>query len=254
MIGSWFRRQTAKPPPRIATVPEGQRLYAIGDIHGRADLLDRLLERIRADAAAAPELQHTLVLLGDYVDRGLDSAGVVERLAGGPPPGFGMICLKGNHEDALLRFLEDPGVGVDWMRFGGLATLMSYGVRRRDALPETVWLEEARLGLRERLPRHHLAFLTTLRTHVAVGGYLFVHAGIRPGRPLDDQEEDDMLWIRDAFLASSADHGALVVHGHSISETPDVQPNRIGIDTGAYVTGRLTALVLEKSDRRFIVT
>jgi len=246
-----FLRRTAEAPAARgpARVPRGQRVYAVGDVHGRLDLLDRLLDRVAADAATAPGLCHTLVFLGDYVDRGLDSAGVVERLAAGPPPGFGMVCLKGNHEEIMLRFLEDVGVGPGWLRFGGLAALASYGVPRPPGQADAEWLEQAQAILRERMPPHHLAFLRHLRPYLALGDYLFVHAGIRPGVPLERQVADDLLWIRDEFLDSAADHGRVVVHGHTIVPEAEVRPNRIGIDTGAFSSGVLTCLVLEGEER-----
>jgi serine/threonine protein phosphatase 1 len=244
------RRQAEAPP----AIPAGHRVYAIGDVHGRADLLDRLVALIEDDARPEPGRQDHLVFLGDYVDRGLDSHGVVERLANADQDRFGTIFLKGNHEDALLRFLEDPGIGPMWLQFGGQATLYSYGVRRPDGLTEADFLAHAQAELRRRIPPRHLAFLQDLHLQVTIGDYLFVHAGVRPGVPLDRQSEEDLMWIRDEFLHSPARHGKMVVHGHSISEEPDVKANRIGIDTGAFATGRLTCLVLEGTERRFLVT
>lgn len=252
-----FRPRPAARPaaPRQARVPAGQRLYVVGDIHGRVDLAAQMLDSIRADAAMAPPgLHHTLVFLGDYVDRGPDSRGVLDLLAGHPPPGFGAIFLKGNHEEAMLAFLADPAVGNDWLRFGGQTTLASYEVYRHPSLSHDEWLEVARDALAAQLPPLHLAFLRALRGRLKVGDYVFAHAGIRPGVPLDRQEEQDLLWIREPFLSSTADHGAVVVHGHTITEAPDIRHNRIGIDTGAYATGRLTCLVLEGAERRFLCT
>ncbi|WP_119680484.1 metallophosphoesterase family protein [Indioceanicola profundi] len=236
-------------------MPAGQRIYAIGDIHGRSDLLDLLMRRISADArTAARGLQHTLVFLGDYVDRGQDSAGVLERLSAGPPPGFGMVCLRGNHEAVMQRFLTDHSVGPAWLSFGGVETLASYGIRPRPDLDQERWLPIARSELARTLPQPHHAFLQGLRLHLRVGGYLFVHAGIRPGVKLERQKPEDLLWIRDAFLDSTARHGMTVVHGHTVVREPEVRPNRIGIDTGAYASGRLTCLVLEGTERRFLTT
>jgi serine/threonine protein phosphatase 1 len=243
-------RQSAAP-----CVPEGQRIYAIGDVHGRSDLYDRILEMIREDRAAAPPGgTATLVVLGDVVDRGPDSAGMLERMSAGPPPGFGLVCLRGNHEEVMLRFLQDAATAGDWFRFGGLATLESYGVRLDPRLPGGERAAAAHAELRARLPPRHAGVLRTLRTHLVVGDYLFVHAGIRPGVPLDGQTPEDMAWIREDFLDSTADHGKVVVHGHTIVRSPEVRRNRIGIDTGAFATGRLTALVLAGADRRFLST
>ncbi|HEY0836943.1 MAG TPA: metallophosphoesterase family protein [Azospirillum sp.] len=240
-----------------ARVPDRHLVYAIGDIHGRADLLDQTLERIAADAARLPDHARYVVYLGDYVDRGPDSARVIERLLAGPPPGFGAIHLKGNHEVALLDFLNDVRIGPTWFAegIGGGATLASYGVLPPADPADPDHLTAAQAQFRAALPPAHRAFLTKdLRTHVTIGDYLFVHAGIRPGVPLAEQREEDLLWIRREFLNSTADHGKVVVHGHTIAPEPEVRANRIGIDTGAYATGRLTCLVLEGAERRFLGT
>lgn len=250
------KKQTApRGTAGTSSVPAGQRLYAIGDVHGRSDLLDLLMRRIAVDAATAPRgTQHTLILLGDYVDRGPDSAGVLTRLAAGPPSGFGMVCLRGNHEAVMQRFLTDMSVGAQWLKFGGLETLASYGIEPPPGLDQDRWMPVARSELARRLPPPHDAFLRSLRLHLKVGDYLFVHAGIRPGVKLERQVPDDLLWIRDPFLDSKADHGMVVVHGHTVVKEPEVQANRIGIDTGAYASGRLTCLVLEGTGRRFLTT
>jgi serine/threonine protein phosphatase 1 len=242
-------------PSRVPTVPPGQRIYAIGDVHGRSDLHDRLMAMVRDDRAAAPPgTAATVVLLGDLVDRGPDSAGMLERLAAGPPSGFGLVALRGNHEDTMERFLDDPGAAPEWFRFGGLATLESYGVRLDPRLPGPARVTAAHAALRAALPHRHLAVLRAMRSHLFVGDYLLVHAGVRPGVPLDAQDPADLMWIREDFLDSGADHGKVVVHGHTIVRAPEVRRNRIGIDTGAFATGRLTALVLEGEDRRFLST
>jgi serine/threonine protein phosphatase 1 len=249
---SFARWQKTEPGP--AAVPRGLRVYAIGDVHGRLDLLDRLLDQIDEDGAAAPDLVKYIVYLGDYVDRGPHSSGVIERLAAGPPPGFGAIPLKGNHEASMLEFLEDIRIGPNWLTYGGTATLASYHVQppHADSPPEDLTYAQEMLG--RALPPAHRTFLESLRTSVTIGDYVFVHAGVRPGVPLDRQREDDLLWIREDFLRSTADHGKVVVHGHTISPEPEVRPNRIGIDTGAFATHRLTCLVLEGTERRFLVT
>ncbi|WP_338045704.1 metallophosphoesterase family protein [Oleisolibacter albus] len=249
------------PPPvdwpsingRPARIPAGQRLYVIGDIHGRLDLLQCLLDRIQADmAASGADLHHTLIFLGDYVDRGPDSSGVLSLLSGAPPPGFGAVHLKGNHEEAMLAFLDDPQQGEDWVRFGGQTTLASYGIVRPPAMTVSSFLAKARPHLVRTIPGRHLAFLRGLRTSLRFGDYLFVHAGIRPGLPLAQQDSNDLLWIREPFLKSGTDHGVVVVHGHTIVDKPDIRTNRIGIDTGAYATGCLTCLVLEGASHRFL--
>lgn len=234
-------------------VPPGTRLYVVGDIHGRADLLRILHEAIIEDAADAPP-RRVIVYLGDYVDRGAESSAVIEMLASGPPAGFEAVHLLGNHEAWLLDFLDDPDQGAGWIMNGGSATLLSYGVDAAGISFQRDRLARARDELRAKLPPAHLAFLRSLKLSHVEGDYLFVHAGIRPGVPLDRQSADDLVWIRDEFLFSDADHGKVVVHGHTIVDEPEVLDNRIGIDTGAFATGRLTCLVLEGTTRRFVST
>ena len=222
---------------RTAATPQGTRLYAIGDIHGRADLLRRMHRLIQDDAAAQPRERHVIVYLGDYIDRGPDSAEVIDLLIESPVPGCQAVHLLGNHEDSMLRFLDDTEVGSGWLYYGGLATLVAYDID----VGEYPWRNEIEMmrlqsELRRRLPARHRRFLQSLPLNHAEGDYLFVHAGIRPGLPLDRQAREDLLWIRDEFLASPADHGRVIVHGHTISPEPEIQPNRIGIDTGAYAT------------------
>lgn len=235
-------------------VPPFRRVYAIGDIHGRADLFDRLHEMILADRAAAGAVRPVLVYLGDYVDRGPDSAGIVERLVAPPPGDFDRVCLIGNHEQLMLDFLAREGAGLGWLMNGGDATLRSYGVPIAGEVYRREELAPLQAALRQRLPATHRAFLDALdRTH-REGDYLFVHAGIRPGVPLDRQDEKDLIWIREDFLDSAADHGAVVVHGHSIRPKVEMRRNRIGLDTGAYASGTLTCLVLQDDQRSLLQT
>lgn len=236
-------------PVAAPALPAGLRLYVIGDVHGRLDLLDRLSAHIDADAAGAAGDVLT-IFLGDYIDRGKDSAGVIERLSGGdfPTP----ICaLRGNHEEILLRFLEDESLLESWRKYGGLETLHSYGVDVGEAMRGRGY-DAARASLLARLPEAHLHFLQKTRLWAAHGDYFFAHAGIRPERPLSAQTADDLLWIRDEFLRFPGKLEKIVVHGHTPVEAPDIQANRINIDTGAYLSSVLTALVLEGADRRFI--
>jgi serine/threonine protein phosphatase 1 len=236
------------------SAPPGTRLYAIGDIHGRADLLRALTALIRDDARRRQAPRNVAVYLGDYVDRGPHSRDVIDLLRSEPLPGFEHIHLRGNHEDVMLRFLVDISVGPSWLAFGGRETLQSYGVDAPfpEAAPDE--LERAQRALAQRLPAEHLAFLRGLRLLHQEGDFCFVHAGVKPGVPLDRQREQDLLWIRDEFLASNAEFGRIVVHGHSISPVPEVRRNRIGIDTGAFRTDRLTCLVLEGAERSFLQT
>jgi len=238
-----------------ARLPPGLRVYAIGDIHGRADLLDRLHAKIEADlspssAFGAPQ-KAVVVYLGDYIDRGPDSHGVIERLTRARFPGVEIVALLGNHEDMLLQFLDAPYGASLWLSNGGDATLGSYKVRIPASYDDFLLTQRALLGA---MPRHHKQFLLGLTVQVQFGDYLFVHAGIKPGLPLDRQSREQMIWIRDVFLESEGDHGVIVVHGHTIVHEVEWRPNRIGVDTGAYTTGRLTALVLEGAERRLLQT
>jgi serine/threonine protein phosphatase 1 len=238
------------------TAPPGSRVYAIGDVHGRLDLLRRLLELIRDDAAQGKSARKVVVYLGDYIDRGPESKGVIDLLLSRPMrnAGFEEIRLMGNHEDILLQFLADVRCGPHWFAYGGMATLESYGVRPPGLMAAEEDLVRAQRDLQGKIPPAHLEFLRRMPLRHEEGGYLFVHAGLRPGVALDEQIGQDLMWIRDEFLESDADFGKLVVHGHTIAEAPQLRANRIGIDTGAYATGVLTALVLEGNERRFIQT
>ena len=234
-------------------VPEGTRVYAVGDIHGCDDLLAAMHRQIRADADAAPEERKVVVYLGDYVDRGTNSRAVIETLVSDPLDGFERVMLCGNHDAWMLEFLDDIDVGMPWLFNGGGATLLSYGVAG-DARSLRNSLDQTQEAFRRALPAAHRRFLADLRLTYREGDYLFVHAGIRPGVAFEQQQPQDLLWIREGFLDSDADHGCLVVHGHTISEMPESMPNRIGIDTGAFATGRLTCLVLRGTERRFLQT
>lgn len=236
-----------------ASVPDGARVYAIGDIHGRADLLDRLHALIEADFAAKAASTVHVVYLGDYVDRGRDSFGVVERLAEGPSDFVQAWLLRGNHEELLLRFIDDPSVGPFWRQLGGLATLLSYGIDVDRVLKEAGYPGLSK-QFRTQLPSRHLALFAKLKPFTTIGDYFFCHAGVRPGIPLEQQKQQDMLWIRDQFLDATEDFGKIVVHGHSPVDQPAFCKNRINIDTGAYATGRLTCLVLEGRSRRILST
>lgn len=242
------RRGRGPDAPRVGA---GTVVYAIGDVHGRADLLARLLARIEGDAARRPASRRVVVFLGDYVDRGPDSRGVLEMLCQGPPEGFEWVLLRGNHEDFLLAFLDDPSLCLPWMFNGGDATIYSYLGR----MPGE-WDDFARLrdDFLRRLPPPHLRLLGELRLQYVEGDYLFVHAGVRPGVPLEEQSPRDLTWIRGEFLSSAADHGKVVVHGHTIAREPVVRRNRIGIDTGAFASNVLTAVVLEGPEIAFLHT
>ncbi|MGA8401853.1 MAG: metallophosphoesterase family protein [Stellaceae bacterium] len=237
--------------PAPETRQEPNRVYAIGDIHGRADLLDRMIAAIARDLAQRPVQTALTVTVGDYVDRGPDSRGVVERLTQNPFP-TPFVALRGNHETIFEEFLRDPSVADYWRQLGGLETLHSYGV---DVAPlmRGRGHEEAAAALRAALPQSHATFLASLRLTHSVGRYFFCHAGVRPGVPLARQREEDLLWIRDEFLDSRADFGKVVVHGHTPREAPELRPNRINVDTGAFMSGQLTCAVLEDDAVRFLV-
>ncbi len=244
-----------RQPAGEAAVPVGTAVYAIGDIHGRVDLLAGLFAAIEADSERGEVGRRVLVCLGDYVDRGRDSAGVIELILDRAPPGFEIVTLLGNHERLMIEFLDDVRRGPLWLRNGGDATLESYGIEvGRESYLDAKPLLDLQAALRERLPARHLEFLQNLKLAHAEGDYVFVHAGVRPGVPLEAQQEEDLIWIRELFLNSTADHGAVIVHGHTIRPEPEFRPNRVGIDTGAYFTNNLTCLALEGTKRRIIST
>jgi len=234
-------------------LPQGQLVYAIGDIHGRADLLALLLAEIESDSARSKDAKRrTLVFLGDYIDRGHDSRRVVDMVLDDLPAGFDAHFLKGNHEAIMLDFLDDPSYLGHWLANGADATFRSYGLDvaelvGRGAAPE-VW----RRAFLASLPETHRDFFEALELAVSFGDYFFVHAGVRPGVPLEAQDPNDMIWIRGPFLQSEDDFGKIVVHGHTPGRDPVIRANRIGIDTGAVYTDRLTALRLENGSRRLM--
>lgn len=234
---------TNRKKRRLPQLPEGMRIYAIGDVHGRADLLDRVLSRIDAHVAAYPVVRPIHVLIGDYIDRGPASCEVLDHLINSAQ-GREMVFLRGNHETYMLEFLQNPAVFRDWGKIGGIETLMSYGLKppiNADAATQ----KELASALNSVLPKAHRDFLGSLISSFSCGGFFFAHAGVRPGVPLAKQRDDDLLWIRDDFLLYEEDFGKIVVHGHTPVRELDIRPNRINIDTGAYATGRLTCLIIE---------
>lgn len=233
----------------MPSVPAGTRYYAIGDVHGRSDLFGALVAAIDADDEQAGSAKTTIVLLGDLVDRGADSAGVVQAaidLAKRRP----VILLIGNHEEMFLDSFSDTGVLRHFLRHGGRETVLSYGIPR-DRYDDAT-LEELQGLMAEFIPASHRSYLKDGLDQQVAGDYLFVHAGISPGVPLDEQKPHHLRWIREPFLEHAGMHELFVVHGHTITDDIDSRANRIGIDTGAYRSGRLTALVLEGTSRRLI--
>jgi serine/threonine protein phosphatase 1 len=247
-----LRRMVAAAPPAVRGAADA-RAYAIGDIHGRLDLLDRLLALIEADAAGRPRRRTFLIFLGDLIDRGPSSKGVVERLRTLRPEWAKPVFLAGNHEEVMQRVLAgEEGVLPSWLKFGGAECLESYGIdpEALKRLDETVAIRKVQAGI----PRAHAEFLAGFGDTFRFGDYLFVHAGIRPGLPVEHQQVKDLRWIRDPFLSDAKEHGFVVVHGHTITDAVEERGNRIGIDTGAYVSGRLTAIAIEDERRWYLST
>ena len=247
---SLFPKNAGTGQPRV---PPGYRVYAIGDIHGRLDLLDDALARIEADIDSRGEARNIIVFLGDLIDRGPSSAQVIERARTYRRPGLRTVFITGNHEEVLLRLLRGESQFVrDWLRFGGAECARSYGISST-ALKRTDPHRAVEV-LRDKIPKHDQEFLEKFVDTFRIGSYLFVHAGVRPGVPLPEQKQSDLRWIRQPFLENDDDHGFIVVHGHTIADQIDVRGNRIGLDTGAYRTGVLTAMGLAGGERWFLQT
>lgn len=237
----------------IPSVRDGERIYAIGDIHGRSDLLDHLLAKIADDNSSRGAIIPYLIFLGDLIDRGPDSKSVVEKVLRLKAHNPHVIVIKGNHEEVLLATLKgDRSAAALFNRMGGKETLMSYGVTSDDY--DKASLDEVSELTRHCIPKKHVDFLEALESFHNSGDYLFVHAGVRPGLSIEEQRDSDLRWIRRDFLTYQKDFGKMVVHGHNVTDIPDEKSNRIGIDTGAYLTGRLTALGLEGNKRWYLST
>jgi serine/threonine protein phosphatase 1 len=249
VLGGLFRRGEDTAAPRV---PEGTVVYAIGDIHGQLDLLRRLETEIQADAAKRASNRRVVVYVGDYIDRGPASRGVIEHLIAKPLDGFEPVHLIGNHDQWLLDFLNEPAKGQSWLMNGGRATLASYGVNDVTSGTQREQMMALSKALAGAMPPKHLRFFQSLKHSHTEGDYFFAHAGVRPGVPLADQDPNDLIWIREEFLYSEEYFGKVVVHGHTPGHTPEEHRNRIAIDTGAFMTGRLTAVVLEGAKRRFL--
>jgi serine/threonine protein phosphatase 1 len=246
----FFRRKSRSQRLRTARVPEGVRVYAIGDIHGRADLLAEMFAGIDATLEGFLAEKAIHVFLGDYVDRGPQSREVLDLLITRRRQ-YPAVCLKGNHEGYLVEFLKNPAVLDEWRRYGGLDTLLSYGFAP-SLKPDESESNALSSGLNRDLPESHRLFLNSLALSFTCGDFFFVHAGVRPGTPLARQAQEDLLSIRDDFLLHEGAYEKVVVHGHTPVVKPDIRANRINIDTGAYATGRLTCLILESDRMSFI--
>lgn len=242
------------PAPRASPNTDGRRVYAVGDVHGYANVLRALIGELRDDLMrSAPAERPLLVFLGDYVDRGPDSRGVIDMILGLEADGrFEVVCLQGNHEDALRRFLREDDFGPNWIVNWGEATLRSYGVGVPAEGREAEEAPRVQAELAAALPAAHRDFLRRCVMSLTVGDYLFVHAGVRPGVALADQHDRDLMWIRYDFLESDEDFGKVIVHGHTPTDRPECKSNRIGIDTGVYYSGVLTAVRLDGTDQRII--
>lgn len=239
---------------RPARAPAGRRIYAVGDIHGRDDLLEELLAKIGRDAMDSGPDRPTLVFLGDYIDRGVHSREVIDRLLTIPKRQFDTYYLRGNHESALLTFLDRPETGATWLTLGGRETMFSYGVRAPGPNASETEFWRAAAALRAAIPPAHMEFLTRLDLYVRLGDYLFVHAGLRPGRALAKQAQEDILEIRTPFLKSRARWPFVIVHGHSPVAQATRLAGRIALDTGAFATGRLSAVRLDGASVDFLAT
>lgn len=247
------RAEQLKLSGRRPSVPEDLRIYAVGDIHGRLDLLDRLLASMHADISLRAVAKPLFVFLGDYIDRGPSSRETIDRLIEHGER-YECVFLKGNHELIAIKCLSDPSLFDYWMRLGGMETLTSYGVVAAGSPKNSKRTVELQAAFHDAMPQTHFRFLSDLKTSFACGDFFFAHAGVRPRVKLSDQAESDLLSIRREFLESRQDFGKIVVHGHTPTYEVEVAPNRINIDTGAFATGRLTCLVIEGSSIELIDT
>lgn len=254
MLKALLRRKPRLSPIDQASLPDGLRVYAIGDIHGRRDLLDRLLDQIAADDRARGPSDMHIVFLGDLMDRGPDSAGVIDR-AMDLAQTMGQNChfLMGNHEEVYLAAATgDEKLVRFFCKIGGRETILSYDISPQDY--NALDMEQLAARIPDLFPQRHIDFIARFKDRIVMGDYAFVHAGIRPGIPIDQQRPKDLRWIREDFILDEAPHDKLIVHGHTITDDVEECPNRIGIDTGAYMSGMLTALGLEGGNRWYLKT
>ena len=247
------RFQALNGPHEGIQLPENHRVYAIGDIHGRLDLLTELLEIVKEDMLAHPKPLNTIVFLGDYIDRGPDSASVINFLSELSIPDVDCILLMGNHEKYMIDLLHGTVPVETWFRNGGLSTLQSYGIEIQSSDDHNN-IKTLQSEMKKKVPERHWDFLSNLKTYWELGSIFFAHAGINPTRPLDQQNDQDLMWIREKFLNSERDHGALIVHGHTPRSEPELLRNRINVDTLAWQSNHLTTVALENGRCRFLST
>ena len=254
MLGRLFKKAIPQRPLDIARVPDGVRLYAIGDIHGRNDLLQGLLKQIEADDLSRGAADTHIIFLGDLMDRGPDSAGVVDTAMARRDGGRTVRFLMGNHEEVFVRACRknDPKTTRFFLRIGGEATVLSYPITRAEYM--TLDMEQLSERLATLVPQEHLDFIESFEDQIVIGDYAFVHAGIRPGVPLSEQKPSDLRWIREDFVDQRGDLEKVVIYGHTIYSEVEERGSRIGIDTGAYASGKLTALALEGGERWYLQT
>ena len=254
MLGRLFKKNVGQRPLDTARVPDGLRVYAIGDIHGRNDLLQLLLGQIDADDASREPAETHLIFLGDLMDRGPDSAGVIETAMALYKERQNIRFLMGNHEEIFVRACRknDPKVTRFFLRIGGEATVLSYPITRDEYI--TLDMNELTERLATVVPQAHLNFIDSFEDQIVIGDYAFVHAGIRPGVPLAEQKPSDLRWIREEFVDQRGDLEKVVVYGHTIYDEVEERGSRIGIDTGAYASDKLTALGLEGGERWYLQT
>jgi serine/threonine protein phosphatase 1 len=237
---------------RRPSLPAGLRIYAVGDIHGRLDLLNRLLSKIEIDMAVRPAKRPVFVFLGDYIDRGPSSRETIDRLIEHSET-HECVFLKGNHEALAMKCLSDRSLFDRWLRLGGMETLMSYGLSS-ETLTRRVQIVEMQSAFHSAMPQEHFRFFRDMQSSFVCGDFFFAHAGVRPNVELSRQKESDLLWIRDEFLSSNDDFGKVIVHGHTPTDEIEVKSNRINIDTGAFATGRLTCLAMDDTSLSVIDT
>ncbi len=254
MLGRFFKKTAVRRPLDTARVPDGQRVYAIGDIHGRNDLLAQLLSQIDADDEERGSADTHIIFLGDLMDRGEDSAGVIETAMALRDSGRKVRFLMGNHEEVFVRACRknDSKTTRFFLRIGGEETVLSYPITRAEYI--TLDMEQLSERLATLVPESHLEFIESFEDQIVIGDYAFVHAGIRPGVPLSEQKPTDLRWIREEFVDQRGDLEKVVVYGHTIYDEVEERGSRIGIDTGAYASGKLTALALEGGERWYLQT